>query len=217
MKTTKLTSIVVIAACLLSVGTLTAQEQAGDDTAAKQASQTPGISIERVRQNSTRLFNFLNVQEDTALTIGELTMRTGDTRQFDRRRAAALPRAFPFGNPNDIDEFEVSDTDGNGTLSKEEFDQRARSVRMHMLQAAFDKIDADSDGRVELEEFNARVDKLAKLDKNGDGMIGRTEATREEWREMARVPGFDRSNRRLWTSGNESTSEEAGSEQSEEQ
>ncbi|MCU0751640.1 MAG: EF-hand domain-containing protein [Akkermansiaceae bacterium] len=79
------------------------------------------------------------------------------------------------------DSFHKLDADRSGSVSPAEFDA-------HMKQEVFARVDANSDGKVTLEEwqaFNPKVDskRFRKADSNGDGSISRKEADAEFDRE----------------------------------
>ena len=79
------------------------------------------------------------------------------------------------------DSFSKLDADKSGTASPAEFDA-------YMKQEVFTRVDANSDGKVTLEEwqaFNPKVDstRFRKVDSNKDGSICRKEADAEFDRE----------------------------------
>lgn len=190
----KLISVALL--CVLS-SALVAQEATEPSTssnsqASKEKGSSDGISIDRIRKSSSAIFDLLDGDGNGEVTIEELLQPSEKlSRNQAMRRSNAIRVGFPPTNAR-IDVFEASDTNGDGALSKTEFEERARSVRARSLELAFHSIDADENGRVDLSEFNSRVDRLAEWDKNEDGILGRSEVDRDFWREANRVPGYSR-------------------------
>ncbi len=79
--------------------------------------------------------------------------------------------------------LKAADTNGDGMISRDE--ANAASASLPHLAKNFDRIDANKDGYITLEEFQAAMQAmhhrhhgglLKHLDKNGDGVISRDEA-----------------------------------------
>ena len=71
--------------------------------------------------------------------------------------------------------FDAADGDGDGKLSKEEFEQLPQASRSVAQRRAFDRIDADGDGVLTATELSPRVAMLEKADADGDGKVDREE------------------------------------------
>jgi Ca2+-binding EF-hand superfamily protein len=70
--------------------------------------------------------------------------------------------------------FAKIDTDGNGTISRAEFDARAKLPTMKEPNAKpfLDRFDANKDGTISKDEFRApTISNFDKLDKNKDGTL----------------------------------------------
>ncbi|MDE0055441.1 MAG: EF-hand domain-containing protein [Gammaproteobacteria bacterium] len=71
--------------------------------------------------------------------------------------------------------FDAADGDGDGKLSKDEFDQLPQAARSVAQRRAFDRVDADGDGVLTASELSPRVAMLEKADADGDGKVSREE------------------------------------------
>ncbi len=78
--------------------------------------------------------------------------------------------------------FAAGDRDGDGALSKAEFDALPEAARMLRRQRIFERLDVDADGLLTLDELGARLARLEALDVNGDGQVSRDELPRRRWR-----------------------------------
>jgi Ca2+-binding EF-hand superfamily protein len=70
------------------------------------------------------------------------------------------------------------DTDGNGELSLEAFAALHAEITRSRTVDAFQRLDADGDGAVTETEMQAPVQRLARLDRDGDSDIDRDDRTR---------------------------------------
>lgn len=74
--------------------------------------------------------------------------------------------------------FEIADRDADGQLSAQEFEDMPKAVRAARQEQLFARLDADGDGKLALDEFSSRTQRLARLDSDGDGEITRAEMPR---------------------------------------
>ncbi|HEX7037662.1 MAG TPA: hypothetical protein VF210_17970 [Pseudomonadales bacterium] len=74
--------------------------------------------------------------------------------------------------------FDRLDTDGDGLLSREEFDGRKLRAarRAEMRERLFARLDADGSGGLSRDELPDPSRRLAAMDADGDGMVTRAEA-----------------------------------------
>ena len=100
--------------------------------------------------------------------------------------------------------FDAADGDGDGKLSKEEFQQLPQAARSVAQRRAFDRVDADGDGVLTASELSPRIAMLEKADADGDGKVNREEMRalrkaqasgdgkkRRDWRKMRKSGDAD--------------------------
>ncbi len=77
--------------------------------------------------------------------------------------------------------FEQADGDGDGALSKEEYDGLREARARVAMQRMFERLDDDENGVLAPAELGARVARLESLDANEDGMVTRQEMRGHRW------------------------------------
>ncbi|MDE0691723.1 MAG: EF-hand domain-containing protein [Gammaproteobacteria bacterium] len=80
--------------------------------------------------------------------------------------------------------FERADGDGDGALSKEEYDGLGQARREVAMQRMFERLDKDADGLLAPAELGGQVQRLEALDADEDGKVTRSEL-RGGWRDRA--------------------------------
>ncbi len=79
--------------------------------------------------------------------------------------------------------FNSIDTDSNGSLSIGEMDQMREAKREKMRQSRFERMDQDNSGAVTEEEFNIHgLDMFSGMDADQNGVVSQSEI--EDWRPM---------------------------------
>ena len=175
------------------MATAVGQEQESDSNTAtaNQTRNAIGISLETLRERSTEIFGRIDMNEDESVTVEELWSHPDAANEREiSRRLSAIRSGFPQKR-EEIDVFDASDLNNNGQLSREEYDNREESVRKHVLRTAFDEVDTNKNGKVSLAEFNARIDEIATLDEDDDGILTRAEL-QDAWDSAEMVPGMYR-------------------------
>lgn len=177
-----------ITTLLLASITLVAQER--ERPAPVRALAGDGFStwaladIDEVREASKETFKLLDANNSGSITLDELDILEeliegeeslpAEELAKLRQRLNIVSRTF-MHLEEEIDHFEVADTDHDGTLSEAEFDLREATVRTHILQLNLDSFDIDKNGGVEESEFTAHLDNAEDLDTDGDGSLSRAE------------------------------------------
>ena len=98
--------------------------------------------------------------------------------QRDRVRGAKERRKAEQGERQRTarrEAFETADTDDDGQLSTEEYEDMPAAVEAERRRAMFARLDANGDGSLTPEEFPSVVDRLEMLDADGDGLVTRDE------------------------------------------
>lgn len=177
-----------IATLLLASITLVAQERERPAPArslsANSTSAWPVADIDEIREASKETFKLLDANNSGSITLdeidileelieGEESLPTEELAEL-RQRLNIVSRTF-MHLEEEIDHFEVADTDQDGTLSEAEFDLVEATVRTHILQLNLDSFDKDKNGGIEQSEFTAHLDDVDELDTDGDGSLSRAE------------------------------------------
>ena len=89
--------------------------------------------------------------------------------------------------------FDAADGDGDGKLSKEEFEQLPEAARSVAKRRAFDRIDSDGDGVLTASELSPRIAMLEKADADGDGKV-----SGEEMRALRKAHASGDGKKRGW-------------------
>lgn len=143
-----------------------------------------GAQIQELRENSTKVFELLDENDSGSITLDEIDLTQFETDmekmnpaelQQNRQRINAIRSKF-MNWSEEIDEFEVVDTNSDGFWSEEEFEARTENLNLHRLELGIKQFDTDENGAVELHEFNSHLDELEMLDEDGDGTVSRAEA-----------------------------------------
>lgn len=137
-------------------------------------------NIDDLREASKKTFNLLDANNSGSITLNEIDIANELIEAEDilppeklaelRYRSQVISYTF-LNVEEQIDNFEVADTDHNGTLSETEFSLMSTTVRTHILQLNLDAFDSDKNGSVQLSEFSAHLDNIEELDSDGDGTI----------------------------------------------
>ncbi len=143
-----------------------------------------GAQIQELRDSSTEVFELLDENDSGSITLDEIDLTQFETDmakmnpaelQQNRQRINAIRSKFMIWS-EEIDEFEVVDTNSDGYWSEEEYEARTENLNLHRLELGIKQFDEDENGAVELHEFNKHLDELEMLDEDGDGTVSREEA-----------------------------------------
>lgn len=108
---------------------------------------------------------------------GAEMQRPGPRGPMGRRFHRDGARHSLAGDDLEAKVFAEMDSDGNGTLSPDEFsEQNRRAARLALMkQQMFSTLDANDDGVITLDEFDTRTRRLMEMDTDGDGEVSRDE------------------------------------------
>lgn len=143
-----------------------------------------GAQIQELRDSSTTVFELLDENDSGSITLDEIDLTQFETDmakmnpaelQQNRKRINAIRSKF-MNWSEEIDEFEVVDTNSDGYWSEDEYEARTENLNLHRLELGIQQWDTDENGAVELHEFNKHLDELEMLDEDGDGTVSREEA-----------------------------------------
>lgn len=144
--------------------------------------------IQELRDRSTQVFELLDENDSGSITLDEINLTQFETDmsnmnqaelQQNRQRINAIRNKF-MNWSEEINEFEVVDTNSDGYWSEDEYEARNENLNLHRLELGIKQWDTDENGAVELHEFNSHLDELELLDEDGDGTVSREEAFKSE-------------------------------------
>jgi len=79
--------------------------------------------------------------------------------------------------------FSAMDTNNDGALTADEMNKMRQTKREEMRQRRFDRMDTDGNGQISEEEFNTQGSEMfSSMDANQDGTVSQSEI--ENWRPM---------------------------------
>ena len=118
--------------------------------------------------------------------MGRAAGKEGRKAARDRREGMRARRGAMRERMESIQEgvFERADGDGDGALSKEEYDGLGEARREVAMQRMFERLDKDADGLLAPTELGGEVLRLEALDADEDGKVTRSEV-RGGWRDRA--------------------------------
>lgn len=201
---------------VLLAGTVYAQSSSGSRNSWRWQSQEP--SINDIRDRSTEIFEVLDANENGSISLDEIDLAnlteeetaelSNEELRLRRQRSQLASSMFLRWN-EDMDAFAISDINGDGFMTREEYENRRSVLRTHMLEEGIAIYDKDRNGSVELLEFNANLTDLEEVDKDGSGTLSRSELSKVDNRELMRSVRMSQSrswDSRRWNWGSSSRS-----------
>ena len=183
--------------CLAVVGTVlmaaTASAQSSSGSRGNWRWQEPTITD--IRDQSTETFKLLDEDDNGSITLEEIdvaSLSEEETAELTneelraRRQRSSLASSMFLRWTEDMDAFDISDTNGDGFMTREEFENRRATLRTHMLEEGIAIYDTDKNGSVELTEFSAKLADLEDIDTDGSGTLSRAELSKVDDNEVIR-------------------------------
>lgn len=140
-----------------------------------------GFSLNQLENLSNGVFEQLDTDQNGSITLEEIDLlRTESVERLDeeelvlRQRRLSLINRY-FWSAEEFDAFEVGDTNADGSMNRDEYDNLESNVRTHVLKLGLQSLDKDKNGSVETNEFSAHLDSFEEWDTDGNGIIDRTE------------------------------------------
>lgn len=165
--------IFVISLVLLTTATLHAQRGTSDAWS--------GFSFDQLETLSNGVFEQLDADENGSITMKEIDLLKEEPEEplseeelALRQRRLSLINSY-FWTEEEFDTFKVADTNGDGSMNRDEFDNLESSVRTHVLELGIQALDTDKNGSVEIKEFSAHLENFDEWDSDGNGTLGRSE------------------------------------------
>lgn len=173
---------------LVGVGAFADDSKQGLEILEKIGWFTKSAPIQDLRERSTQMFELIDENQSGSITLDEIDftqmetdmakMNPDELRQ-NSQRIRAIQNKFMIWS-EEVEEFEVVDTNNDGVWNKEEYEARSENMNLHRLELGIQTWDIDGNGAVELHEFNRHLDELELLDEDGDGLVSREEALKSE-------------------------------------
>ena len=165
--------IIVISFLLLSSVSLQAQRSSSNSWA--------GYSLNQLETFSSTVFDLLDSDKNGSITLDEIDLLNEESDEelseeelgLQRRRMNLI--SSYFWTEEEINTFEVADTNGDSTLDRDEYDNLEASVRTRVLELGIESLDTDKNGSVEATEFSAHLESFEEWDNDGNGSIDRAE------------------------------------------
>jgi len=165
--------IFVISVLLLTSFSLQAQRAS--------SSSWTGYSLNQLETFSSSVFELLDSDKNGSITLDEIDLLNEESDEelseedlvLQRRRMNLI--SSYFWTEEEINTFEVADTNGDGSLNREEYDDLEASVRTHILELGIESLDTDKNGSVEANEFSAHLENFDEWDNDGNGTLDRAE------------------------------------------
>lgn len=204
----------VVVGTVLIAATASAQSNYGSRSSWRW--QEPAISD--IRERSTESFKLLDEDENGSITLEEIdlaslseeeTAELSNAELRERRQRSSLASSMFLRWNDEMDAFEISDTNGDGFMTRDEFENRRATLRTHMLKEGIAVYDTDRNGSVELTEFNASLSDLEDVDTDGSGTLSRGELSKVDDNELmrsVRVSQYRAWESRRWSSSGSSRS-----------
>lgn len=165
--------IFVVSLLLLATVALHAQRGSNDGWA--------GFTLSQLETMSSGVFELLDTDENGSITLDEIDlMKEEDEEPLNeeelslRQRRLSLINSY-FWTEQEINTFEVADTNGDGSMNRDEYDNLETNVRTHVLTLGIESLDTDENGSVEAKEFSSHLESFDEWDNDGNGTIDRAE------------------------------------------
>ncbi|MYD45020.1 MAG: hypothetical protein F4W92_01525 [Gammaproteobacteria bacterium] len=167
-----------------------------------------GYSLNQLETFSSNVFELLDSDKNGSITLDEIDLMKEESEEPLSEEELALQRrrmnliSSYFWTEEEINTFEVADTNGDGSLNRDEYDNLESSVRTRILELGIESLDTDQNGSVEAKEFSAHLESFNEWDNDGNGTIDRA-----EMREISNRR-FHTDIRSRWTAGDSLVGEE---------
>ena len=162
----------------LSTNVLNAQETSNENS--------PEFTLNQLETAINNVFEILDADENGSITLDEIDLLRDDSDDpLSRDELASRIRRLGlinhyFRTDEEINRFEVGDTNGDRSMTREEYDNLRTNIRTHRLKLGLQELDTNKNGNVEADEFAAHLEEFEDWDSDGDGALNR--------KEMAGIP-----------------------------
>lgn len=170
---------------LVLLGTATIHAQRAE------SEESTEFTLNQLETSIQRVFEMIDADENGSITLEEIDLLRQDSGDEPLTRDELVSRSLRLGLINhyfrtdeDINRFEVGDTNSDASMTREEFVNLRSNVRTHRLKLGLQALDSNKNGNVEADEFSAHLAEFDEWDSDGDGALNR--------KEMADIPEFHR-------------------------
>lgn len=168
-------NLLVILISLVFVGITSIQAQ-------RIASESsPEFTFNQLESSINGVFELIDADENGSITLEEIDLlREDSTEPLSLEELALRSRRLGlinhyFWTDKEINRFEIGDSNSDGSLTREEFDNLSANLRTRRLELGLQELDSNKNGNVEANEFTAHIAKFEEWDSDGDGSLNRRE------------------------------------------
>lgn len=142
---------------------------------------SPEFTFNQLESSINNVFVLIDADENGSITLEEIDLLREDSNEplsleelALRRRRLGLINHY-FWTDEEINRFEIGDSNSDGSLTREEFDNLSANIRTRRLELGLQELDSNKNGSVETNEFTAHIAKFEEWDSDGDGSLNRRE------------------------------------------
>ena len=160
---------------ILLIGTLTVYAER------VSTESSSGFSLKQLETSTQNVFELLDADENGSITLEEIDLLSEDSEKPPTVEALASrirllqQISHYFWTDEEINRFEVGDTNRDRSMSEEEFVNLQTNIRTHKLELGLASMDSDNNGSVEANEFAAHLKSFRDWDTDGNGLLDRGE------------------------------------------
>ena len=137
------------------------------------------INLKELEARDKQRFDLFDVNGDGTISLEELQIDSLEAKRRSLRLMAATHARNAHERRRHRREVEFGDLDqdGDGTISRDEYENHDLFLYQNRMERLFAVLDKDEDGSITISEFPGRHKLMQSLDEDGDGTISEIEMT----------------------------------------